>query len=65
MNKITTFAIQSANKAEEERLDAFQLREIVKQIVYDAYRLGLADAMRVFEKNLAEKAKYENDNPRL
>ncbi len=65
MNKITTFAIESADKAEEERLDSFQLREIVKKIVFEAYLMGSKDANDTWVRQLADKQLYEINNPRL
>jgi len=65
MNRITNFAIESANKAEDERLDAFQLREIVKQIVFEAYLMGSKDANDVWVREMADKQLYEMNNPRI
>lgn len=65
MNKITTLATETANKAEEMRDDVFQLREYIKQKMFDAYLMGMEDANTVWEKETRAKSSYEIDNPRL
>ena len=65
MNKITNLATEVANTAEDLRDDTFQLREYIKQKIFDAYRMGMADTQEVWEKNLREKELYERNNFRL